>query len=104
MKDPGVNTGATGSSFPRKRESRVFVRRLTWIPAFAGMTEEGGCVVGETKRLFQTTDHDRGALLRIFHCVAVAALLFVAAGCDPVVNIGGTFFPGWMVSILIGSA
>jgi YtcA family len=32
------------------------------------------------------------------------ALLFVAAGCDPVVNIGGTFFPGWMVAILIGSA
>jgi hypothetical protein len=33
-----------------------------------------------------------------------AVLLFVAAGCDPVVNIGGTFFPGWMVAILIGSA
>ena|GEM_PF-278605 len=33
-----------------------------------------------------------------------AALLFVAAGCDPILNIGGTFFPGWMAAILIGSA
>ena len=41
---------------------------------------------------------------QIFHCISIAALLFVAAGCDPVVNIGGTFFPGWMVAILIGSA
>ena len=35
-------------------------------------------------------------------CLAV--LILFAAGCDPVLNIGGTFFPGWMVSILIGSA
>jgi YtcA family len=39
-----------------------------------------------------------------FHCVSIAASAFVAAGCDPVLNIGGTFFPGWMVAILIGSA
>jgi len=71
---------------------------------FRRYDRRGGCVVGETKRLFQTTDHDRGALLRIFHCVAVAASAFVAAGCDPIINIGGTFFPGWVVSILIGSA
>jgi YtcA family len=40
----------------------------------------------------------------LFYGVSIAAIVFVAAGCDPVVNIGGTFFPGWMVSILIGSA
>ena len=33
-----------------------------------------------------------------------AVLILFAPGCDPVVNIGGTFFPGWMVAILIGSA
>jgi len=33
-----------------------------------------------------------------------AALILFATGCDPIINIGGTFFPGWMVSILIGSA
>jgi len=36
--------------------------------------------------------------------VSIATFLLFAAGCDPVVNIGGTFFPGWMVAILIGSA
>jgi len=43
-------------------------------------------------------------MCQIFHCVSIAALVFVVAGCDPVVNLGGTFFPGWMVAILIGSA
>ena len=43
-------------------------------------------------------------MCQIFHCVSIAALVCVVAGCDPVVNIGGTFFPGWMVAILIGSA
>jgi len=47
--------------------------------------------------------HPRASLQQIFHFVSIAALIFVA-GCDPVINIGGTFFPGWMVSILIGSA
>src|SRR5262245_13632812 len=46
----------------------------------------------------------RAAMGQIFHCVSLAALVCVVAGCDPVVNIGGTFFPGWMVAILIGSA
>ena len=36
--------------------------------------------------------------------MGVATFLLFAAGCDPVLNIGGTFFPGWMVAILIGSA
>jgi len=42
------------------------------------------------------------AIIR-FGC-AYAVLTFFVAGCDPVLNIGGTFFPGWMASILIGSA
>src|SRR5215510_7440107 len=36
--------------------------------------------------------------------VSIATVLLFAAGCDPVLNIGGTFFPGWMAAILIGSA
>lgn len=36
--------------------------------------------------------------------MTAAVLILFGAGCDPVVNIGGTFFPGWMVAILIGSA
>ena len=40
----------------------------------------------------------------LFLGVAVAVLILFGAGCDPVMNIGGTFFPGWMVAILIGSA
>jgi len=39
-----------------------------------------------------------------FNCVSIGALVFFATGCDPVLNIGGTFFPGWMASILIGSS
>src|SRR5215475_6420003 len=34
----------------------------------------------------------------------VAVFVFFVSGCDPILNIGGTFFPGWMVAILIGSA
>jgi hypothetical protein len=51
-----------------------------------------------------TGQHARASMPQIFQCVSIAALVFVAAGCDPVINIGGTFFPGWMVAILIGSA
>ena len=39
-----------------------------------------------------------------FHCVGIGTLILFATACDPVLNIGGTFFPGWMVSIIIGSA
>ena len=39
-----------------------------------------------------------------FHCANVAVIAFFFSGCDPILNIGGTFFPGWMVAILIGSA
>ena len=40
----------------------------------------------------------------IFHCANVAVFVFFVSGCDPILNIGGTFFPGWMAAILIGSA
>ena len=39
-----------------------------------------------------------------FYRGTVAVLILFTAGCDPVINIGGTFFPGWMAAILIGSA
>ena len=103
MKDPGVSTPLTLSSIPRKRESGVPVRCPTWIPAFAGMTEERACS-GTRKRVFQTSESTRGFLVRIVHCATIGLLILFAAGCDPVLNIGGTFFPGWMASILIGSA
>jgi hypothetical protein len=54
--------------------------------------------------IFQRSEYVRGLLFRTFHGVSVAALILFAASCDPVLNIGGTFFPGWMASILIGSA
>jgi len=30
------------------------------------------------------------------------ALVVCAAACDPVVNVAGSFFPAWMVSMLVG--
>jgi len=69
-------------------------------------TESGGSLFGGLPRfghlnLFRISDF----VLRIFKWQAVVtAVLVVFAGCDPVINIGGTFFPGWMASILIGSA
>jgi YtcA family len=39
-----------------------------------------------------------------FRGVTAAVLILFGAGCDPVLNIQGSFFPGWMASILIGSA
>ena len=54
--------------------------------------------------IFQRSEHARMSPRNLFHGVAVAVLILFAPGCDPVLNIGGTFFPGWMVAILIGSA
>jgi hypothetical protein len=55
--------------------------------------------------IFQRSEHARMSPRNLFRGVTAAALiLFGTAGCDPVINIGGTFFPGWMVAILIGSA
>jgi hypothetical protein len=31
-----------------------------------------------------------------------AALVLCTAGCDPVLNVAGSFFPAWMVSMLLG--
>jgi hypothetical protein len=33
---------------------------------------------------------------------AVIALGIVAAGCDPVINIGGANFPGWLLCAIVG--
>jgi hypothetical protein len=35
--------------------------------------------------------------------VTVAILGLGAAGCDPVVNIAGAFFPGWLAATVIGA-
>ena len=32
------------------------------------------------------------------------ALVLCAAACDPVLNVAGSFFPAWMVSMLVGVA
>jgi hypothetical protein len=36
--------------------------------------------------------------------VTAAALLLVHAGCDPILNIQGSFFPAWLASMAIGVA
>ena len=46
----------------------------------------------------------RASIRQIFRGVTIVVLILFAAGCDPVLNIAGTFFPGWMPAILIGSA
>lgn len=33
---------------------------------------------------------------------ALSSLLLVTAGCDPVINFYGSFFPGWVVSVVLG--
>jgi hypothetical protein len=34
----------------------------------------------------------------------VTALVMVAGGCDPVINIGGANFPGWLLCAIVGIA
>jgi hypothetical protein len=34
----------------------------------------------------------------------VTALIMVAGGCDPVINIGGANFPGWLLCAIVGIA
>lgn len=36
--------------------------------------------------------------------IAVTALPFTLAGCDPVINIAGANFPGWLLCALAGIA
>ena len=33
-----------------------------------------------------------------------AALVLCAAGCDPLLNVAGSFFPAWMVAMGVGVA
>jgi hypothetical protein len=49
------------------------------------------CFAGEPPdaRLFSLHEHRRAG--------------FLCCGCDPILSIGGSFFPSWMVAILIGS-
>ena len=36
--------------------------------------------------------------------IAAAALALVAGGCDPVINVFGSFFPAWVVCMVAGTA
>ena len=33
-----------------------------------------------------------------------AALVLCAGGCDPVLNVAGSFFPAWMAAMVVGVA
>src|SRR5215470_4105499 len=33
-----------------------------------------------------------------------AALVLCAGGCDPLLNVAGSFFPAWMVAMVVGVA
>ena len=35
---------------------------------------------------------------------SAAALVLCAAGCDPLLNVAGSFFPAWMVATVLGVA
>jgi YtcA family len=39
---------------------------------------------------------------RLTRSASGAALVLCATGCDPVLNVAGSFFPAWMVSMLLG--
>jgi len=39
---------------------------------------------------------------RRLEALAIAALLAAAAGCDPIVNVFGSFFPAWIVCTIAG--
>ena len=39
---------------------------------------------------------------RLAAVAAMATLGIVAAGCDPVINIGGANFPGWLLCAIVG--
>lgn len=39
-----------------------------------------------------------------FRRVAAATLILLGAGCDPILNVEGSFFPAWMVAMVIGIA
>jgi len=35
---------------------------------------------------------------------SAAALVLCAAGCDPLLNVAGSFFPAWMIATVLGVA
>ena len=37
----------------------------------------------------------------MFRCVTVAAVALSGAGCDPLLNVEGSFFPAWMLCIAV---
>jgi hypothetical protein len=39
-----------------------------------------------------------------FRGATAVAVVLVAAGCDPILNVQGSFFPAWMASMVIGIA
>ena len=39
-----------------------------------------------------------------FRALAAGVLGILGAGCDPILNVEGSFFPAWMVSMAIGIA
>jgi hypothetical protein len=48
------------------------------------------------------SDRERTRLRRTALVLAPASM--ACAGCDPLVDVAGAFFPGWMVCILVGIA
>jgi len=36
------------------------------------------------------------------HRCGVIALALLASGCDPIINIYGSFFPAWVVCLIVG--
>ena len=40
----------------------------------------------------------------MFRGATAAALLLFGAACDPILNVQGSFFPAWMVAMIIGIA
>src|SRR5215475_4683187 len=84
------------SSSRSKRSSRS---TLTFVlpRVHGGGGQDGGSFAAGNRRA-------RASMRYIFHCVNVAALVLFVSGCDPILNVAGTFFPGWMAAILNGSA
>jgi hypothetical protein len=45
-----------------------------------------------------------GRAHRRYGMIAAPALALVAGGCDPVINVFGSFFPAWVVCMVVGTA
>ena len=41
---------------------------------------------------------------RTYGTIAAAALALLATGCDPLINVFGSFFPAWVVCMVAGTA